>query len=123
MFSLCVGVLLQTLNSNNVTCKHRASFLIRFGARLFSKPRFMCLHVGDDLLLKYAFTCAIHRLKVDRSRLLQYVQNWTIGPHRMNNKYLATELIMPIATKTCPQKGSFGAAPVDVEPRLFHHEI
>ena len=57
------------------------------------------------------------------TRLLQYVQNWTIGPHRMNNKYLATELITPIATKTCPQKGSFGAAPVDVEPRLFHHEI
>ena len=41
----------------------------------------------------------------------------------MNNKYLATELITPIATKTCPQKGSFGAAPVDVEPRLFHYEI
>ena len=44
-------------------------------------------------------------------------------PSPYENKYLATELITPIATKTCPQKGSFGAAPVDVEPRLFHHEI
>ena len=41
----------------------------------------------------------------------------------MNNKYLATELITPIATETCPQRGPFGAAAVDVETRLFDHEI